>query len=353
LQGLPVTVRLFGDGGSDELSAAQLGRLEEAKRMSSSAVATGQQPASISEGLSVRDLRWIADAYEQAQRVRVETGERIRAILQGRDERGDAAGVDVKASDVLAAIRRGQTEGPVPLLGRTYRRHADEERELRRAMLAALTKHPAWPWLARVRGIGATLAAKLLARLDVMKARSPSSFWSYCGLATVPGIEYRCAQCGLRASFPVRYRVKGTHTRPESRATCAGALVPYSGPEHGVRVAQPRPAAGERACYDQYAKKVCYLIGVSFLRSGSAYERYYRDQRGRLEKERPGWTPGRVHFAALRKTEKLFLAQLWVVWREAMGMPSTTPYAHAILKRDDYLPPQAMVEENLEVAVEP
>jgi hypothetical protein len=248
------------------------------------------RPSALSEGLSVRDLRWIADAYEQAQRVRVDTGERIRAILQGRDERGDVVSSASSPTDMLAAIRKGDIDGPVPLLGRTYRRHADEERELRRAMVTALTSHPAWPWLAKVKGIGATLAAKLLARLDVTRAPSPSSFWAYCGLATVPGIEYRCTECGLRASFPTRYRVKGTHIRPDTRAACNGSLDPHRGPETGVRVAQPKPGSGEKASYDQYAKKVCYLIGVSFLRSGSAYERYYREQRARMERERPGWT---------------------------------------------------------------
>lgn len=311
--------------------------------------------SSLADGLSVRDLRWIADAYEQAQRVRVETGERIRAILQGRDERADAVELDSAPGDVLAAIRRGDTDGPVPLLGRTYRRHADEERELRRAMVSALTDHPAWPWLSRVKGIGATLAAKLLARLDVTRAPAPSSFWSYCGLATVPGTEYRCATCGLRASFPTRYRVKGAHMRSDTRASCSGTLEAHRGPEAGIRVAQPKPASGEKAAYDQYAKKVCYLIGVSFLRSGSAYERYYREQRERLERERPGWTGGRVHFAALRKTEKLFLAQLWAVWREAVGLPVTTPYAQGVLGRADYISPDSMVEDDApdSVAVEP
>lgn len=298
----------------------------------------------LSDGLSVRDLRWIADAYEQAQRVRVDTGERIRAILQGRDERRDAANAEESPVEVLAAIRRGVTDGPVPLLGRTYRRHADEERELRRAMLTALSTHPAWPWLSRVKGIGATLAAKLLARLDVTRAPSPSSFWSYCGMATVPGVEYRCQTCGLRASFPTRYKVKGAHLGADTRAACSGTLVAFRGPEQGVRVAQPKPASGEKASYDQYAKKVCYLIGVSFLRSGSAYERYYREQRTRLQRERPGWTSGRVHFAALRKTEKLFLAQLWAVWREAEGLPITSPYAQGVLEREDYIPPHAMIE---------
>jgi hypothetical protein len=292
----------------------------------------------------MRDLRWIADAYEQAQRVRLETGERLRAILQGRDHReGESLKTD-DAAGVLAQIRSGDVDGPVPILGRTYRRHAEAERDLRRAMLTALADHPAWPWLSRVKGIGPTLAARLLARLDVGKAPSPSSFWSYCGLATVPGIEYRCGSCGLRSSFPTRYRVRGPHNDPRTGHRCAGQLEAIRGPDDGVRVAQPRPAAGERACYDQLAKKICYLVGVSFLRSGSAYERYYRRERAKLQRERPGWSDGRIHFASLRKMEKLFLAHLWAVWREGVGLTATTPYAHAVLRHDDYLPPEAMME---------
>jgi hypothetical protein len=291
----------------------------------------------------MRDLRWIADAYEQAQRVRLETGERLRAILQGRDHRDGGARTDDAAS-VLAQIRAGEVDGPVPILGRTYRRHSEAERDLRRAMLTALSDHPAWPWLSRVKGIGPTLAARLLARLDVAKAPSPSSFWSYCGLATVPGVEYRCGTCGLRSSFPTRYRVRGPHNDARTGQKCSGQLEPIRGPDDGVRVAQPRPAAGERASYDQLAKKICYLIGVSFLRSGSAYERYYRRERAKLQRERPGWSDGRIHFAALRKMEKLFLAHLWAVWREGVGLPATTPYAHAVLRHEDYLPPEAMIE---------
>ena len=39
-----------------------------------------RRAASVGQGLTVRDLRWIADAYEQAQRVRLDTGERMRAL---------------------------------------------------------------------------------------------------------------------------------------------------------------------------------------------------------------------------------------------------------------------------------
>jgi len=109
------------------------------------------------------------------------------------------------------------------------------------------------------------------------------------------------------------------------------------------RVAQPRPTRGENAPYDREAKKLCYLIGISFVRQGDAYRRYYHDQRARLEGAKPDWIPRRRHLTALRMTEKLFLAHLWLVWREELGLPVTAPYAD---QRDDAAPtprPWAMV----------
>ena len=83
--------------------------------MSSPAVSSSgrRRAPSVGQGLTVRDLRWIADAYEQAQHVRLETGERIRAILQGRDERSSDGDGRKSASTILNAIRRGETDGPV------------------------------------------------------------------------------------------------------------------------------------------------------------------------------------------------------------------------------------------------
>ena len=37
---------------------------------------------------------------------------------------------------------------------------------------------------------------------------------------------------------------------------------------------------------------------------------------------------GHVHGMALRKMIKLFLSNLWLVWREALKLPITKPYAH-------------------------
>ncbi len=291
-----------------------------------------------------RELRWIADAYEQAQRTRIQTGERIRAVVQERDETWEVeTELPGDADELLKQIRQGLTDGPVPLLGRTFRRHWEAEQELAEAMKQSLQQHPAWPWLERVRGVGPTLAGKLVARLDATKADTPSAFWAYCGLATVPGTEYRCAECGYVAAYPVSYRVSGTHMRLGSSRKCTGALEVSRGPEEGVRVAQPKPARGERASYDQYAKTVCYLIGASFLKSGGAYADYYRREKAKLERDRPGWPAARRHLTALRKTEKLFLSHLWLVWREALVLPLTEPYAHAVQDHESLIDPWAMV----------
>jgi hypothetical protein len=80
------------------------------------------------------------------------------------------------------------------------------------------------------------------------------------------------------------------------------------------------------APYDRRAKQVCYLIGTAFLKAGGPYEEFYRRQRAKLDVERPGWATVRKHLTCLRKTEKLFLSHLWLVWREAVGLPITLPY---------------------------
>jgi len=287
-----------------------------------------------------RDLKWIASAFELAQAQRLRTGEQIRALVVSRgDHRPGSRVNDIEV--LLARIRAGGASAPVAALGETYRREWNEERDLLRLLSERVARHPVWPWLERVRGIGPSLAARLLARLDIERAPTPSSFWSYCGLATVAAQVYRCAQCGYELSIPAGRHVRAAHRVPGSTHPCPGALAAVG--DGARRVAQPRPGRGENAPYDREAKKLCYLIGVSFVRQGDTYRRYYTEQRARLEVAKPDWIPRRRHLTALRMTEKLFLAHLWLVWREQLGLPVTAPYADA---RDDAPPaprPWAMV----------
>lgn len=237
--------------------------------------------------------------YELAQRNRLATEAHLRATGMSSTPSG--------LTTLLEAERRA-------------------EREAARAMQRSVAAHPAWPWMERVRGIGPTLAARLLARLRIDKAPTPSSFWSYCGLATVPGVRYTCATCGVVILLGAHHTPLRSH-RTSTGAPCTGHL--QVDDESPARVAPRQPGRGQRRTFDTEARTVCHLIGVSFIRRGRAYRAVYDVRRERLHAERPDWTPNHVHLAAMRVTEKLFLAHLWQVWAGALGRPAQLPFAVA------------------------
>lgn len=292
-------------------------------------------------------LRIVADDYDQAQRVRVAKGEQIRSIVRGVDLTLIAPDYE-DADQLLEAIKRGDVDQPHPYLAWSYRRSWEQERRAFEEMMGLVTEHPAWPWLDAVKGIGPTLACKLLARLDIDKASSASSFSSYCGLGTVPGKMYRCAECGRTDVYPEAFNVTGKHKG------CKELSVMVKGPEDGIRAAQPRTERGEKRSYDAYAKKTMYLIAGQFIKlpGKSWYEGEYRRKRNYYERERAGWEKGRKHYAGLRHIEKLFLSHLYEVWCDAVGIEPKRPYAEAELGHDGIVGPWDVIEWEREVASE-
>jgi hypothetical protein len=270
------------------------------------------------------ELRLLYRLFEDAQRARIAHGERLRAFLQGRSFAGSGE-TSRDVEELLTEIQRGQSAGAPVVLERAYARAADEEVMLAVELRVAVEGHPAWAWLKQQRGIGHLLAARLLSRLDVARARTPSAFWAYCGLATVPGTAYRCTECGLEAGYPTGYRVNATHQSRAGSRQCKGELSLVAD-QRSTRVAPRRTLAGGRTTYDAQARKSCYLIGVSLLRTRSDYRSYYDAERERLEERRAGWTPKRCHLSALRKMEKAFLVDLWLAWRRAVNLPTVQPY---------------------------
>jgi len=272
----------------------------------------------------VSELRLLYQLFEEAQGSRIAHGERLRAILQGRSVSHLTASVG-DADPLLKTIAHGQTAGAPRILERAYSRAVDDEACATAALRQAIEQHPAWPWLANTKGVGHLLAARLLSRLDVTRAKTPSAFWAYCGLGTIPGIGYRCSQCGLAVAYPVGYQAPGTHLTQGGRRKCPGEFQPFAG-NQATRVAPRRSILGGRASYDARARISCYLIGLSMLRCGSEYREFYDSARAKLAASRPGWTPKRCHLSALRRMEKTFLRDLWIAWRGAVNLPVVQPY---------------------------
>ncbi len=259
-------------------------------------------------------MRWLASTFESAQSERIRRGERLRGALSLRFTHADAV---PDADALLRAIEKGTTLGPVPMLGSMYWRAWTEEQELSTLLEGSITDHPAWPWLVQIRGIGPRLAVRLLARLDLTKARSPSSFWAFCGLGTVEGQAAQCEACGRGLLFSASSPEPREHRSPTG-TTCRGTLHVR---RQGIRIAQPRPRRTERRAYDATAKTVCYLVGASFTRQGGPYKAYYIAAYTRLALKHPTWQRKHLALAAMRAAVKLFLKHLWMVWRDAAGLP--------------------------------
>jgi hypothetical protein len=272
---------------------------------------------------SAHDLRLLYQLYEDAQRSRIAHGERLRALFQGRSHDG-AGAIAGEPDALLKIIARGESVGAPRVLEKAYWRASDDESDAATALRSEIESHPAWPWLAQQRGVGELLAARLLSRLDVERARTPSAFWAYCGLATIPGNAFQCPRCKLEVGMPAGYKLGETHFKRGAARICSGHLELIPGKE--TRVAPRRSIAGGRNSYDAHARKTCYLIGVSMLRCGSDYRIHYDAERERVAAERPGWTAKRSHLAALRKMEKVFLRDLWLAWRKAVSLPVVRPY---------------------------
>jgi hypothetical protein len=270
------------------------------------------------------DLRLLYQLFEEAQRSRVAHGERLRAIFQGRTVAG-GEGRSEDADALLKTIARGNTVGAPRVLERAYARAAGDEVDAADTLREVVALHPAWPWLSSKKGVGHLLAARLLSRLDVTRARTPSAFWAYCGLATIPGVAYRCERCRLEVAYPVGYKLHEPHYSRSGLRECTGHLE-LLGADQSTRVAPRRSTLGGRKSYDSHARKSCYLIGVSLLRCGSDYRSFYDSERTRLATLHVGWTPRHSHLAALRRMEKAFLRDLWLAWRRAVNLPVVPSY---------------------------
>lgn len=237
------------------LKATRTGEIKEAREVHS-----------IMDIESPNLFRTLVDHYTQVQKLRVALENRVRAIRQQKDE----------------------TQTIPAWMVRSLERFYEEEKELTRAMkwlASSLTLYNVW--LKHVKGIGPTLAVKLIGLIGSAE-RFPrvSKLWRYAGLAVIDG--------------------KAEKTQK-----------------------------GEKRHYNARLKSLLYVISSSFLKvHGKVYQPYaeiYYTARRKYEAEKPDWTKLHVHYASIRKMEKLFLSHLWHVWRAVLGLPITYPYVKEYL----------------------
>jgi hypothetical protein len=158
----------------------------------------------------------------------------------------------------------------------------------------------------KVTGLGEIGIAALRVYVDLEKASTPSALWKYAGLHTSANDRYNKGEAsgGNKTLRTVLYTVAESMMKNKK---CAYRLI-----------------------YDRVKQR----LGASkkIIKS--------RNTQGKqVEVEWNKTMPCHRHGAALRAIMKQLLADYWLVGREIMGLPLTTPYVQGVLGHTDISPP--------------
>ena len=191
----------------------------------------------------------------------------------------------IQMSNRIVAVEQERSTVDTTTIERYRQRFEELEKEVACEIAATVKEHEMWPWLDRVKGIGPGLAGCLVAHIDIERAETVSALWKYAGLGVSDGTA-------------------------------------------------DKPTKGQKLPYNAELKRICFLIGSSFMRAGSPYRREYDEAKEHYQRQHPDWTPKHVDMAARRKMVKLFLSHFWRAWREQRGLPVREPYAMQVLNHD-------------------
>lgn len=106
---------------------------------------------------------------------------------------------------------------------------------------------------------------------------------------------------------------------------CISALTAYAG-LHVIDGAAVRRKRGQQSNWNSLFKTLCWKVGISFMKCGGIYKGEYEVYRARQIALHPEMPKMQTHLRALRRCSKIFLANLWMFWREKEGLSVRSPY---------------------------
>ena len=154
-------------------------------------------------------------------------------------------------------------------------------------------------FLKGVKGCGPAMSGVIISELDPHKARTPSSFWKYCGLDVGPD--------GRGRTRKAEHLIDREYTDKNGNQSVRKSIT-----------------------YNPFAKtKLMGVLAGSFLRCGSPYAQVYKDYKTRLENHpsHKDKTANHRHQMAMRYMCKRFLVDLYMAWRPLEGLEVTEEYA--------------------------
>jgi len=266
-------------------------------------------------------LNWSEANREEKPNTPERKGETMKSIDMLVD-----AGLKTEKLRVATQVRRthlGLRGREDKLTDELLDRVGDLEKWIDDTIAELIQAHPAYPWFSRVRGVGRENIAKVIGQIDIEKADTISALWKFCGYSVDNGYA-------------------------------------------------PKRIKGDTLHYNSNLRSMCWRLGSSLLRAKGRFYEYYLVEKDKYVQRYQGQgmsivpatslpkvngkkqetdtiiSEGHVHNRALRKMIKLFLACLWLIWRQVEGLPVTKPYVIDKLGHDGFIDPWKMVDKEEE-----
>jgi rubrerythrin len=208
-----------------------------------------------------------------------------------------------------------------------HRRLSDLEDYVDGRVTELIRSHPAYPWFSRVKGVGGENIGKVIAPIDIERAKTISALWKFAGFAVEDGSAPRRVKGGGKLAYNSQLRSMCWRLA-NSLKRAKGCFYEYYIREK-EKYQERFLSQGLKILATPSGRWVCANCGASWARQRDISSCCDSPQiEKKLRQEPPGviWL-GHLDAMAVRKAIKLFLACLWLVWREAEGLPVTKPYA--------------------------
>ncbi len=306
--------------------------------------------------VNVKKIYTLVNVYYDIQKVRIIAGNRFKAAVR-----------DGWMSEEEAKVEYKRVEDSLERY----------EKEIKKDIGAFAFGHPIWElWLSRVRGVAEIISGGLLANIgDIAKFDTVSKLWAYAGLHVVKsesstGKRWFPTEEEAKAwaePFVERAREKSqaqgkTFTKSQAETVRSRTLKGICwGDEVETELMAAKRRRGQVANRNSTLKTLCWKIGDSFNKISGPYQRILnkfkeQDRKKHPEpvktdkKDRDGkairkYSDGHIHERAKRRTVKLFLSHLWLVWRESEGLPTREPYVKEYMGHSNITDPEAFTGE--------
>ncbi|MDI6883047.1 MAG: hypothetical protein QMC93_01045 [Patescibacteria group bacterium] len=184
-----------------------------------------------------------------------------------------------------------------------------------------LEEHPAYLWFSRVKGVGRENIAKVVGLVDIDRANTISSLWKFAGYHVENGKAPKRQKGGGKLSYNSRLRSMSWRLG-SSLLRARGKFYDFYSQEK-----------------EKYIQK-CSQKGIKIVSASQLP----KDEKGKRYEPEGVISEGHIHNYALRKMIKLFLACLWLVWRERVGLPIRPSYPIEHLGHTTVIDPWEMVD---------